>query len=242
MNWFESWFDSKYYSLLYKQRDKQEARFFIDNLVKLLDLKTGSKVLDIACGSGRHASYFHQKGMDVTGIDISKTHIQLAKANSENKIPFEVWDMRKCYKKNTFDVVVNLFTSFGYFATEEENILALNAMRDNLNDSGIIVIDFLNTEKAIQDLVENEQKSIDGIVFEIKRFVQDDFICKNIRFSDNDQSFSFTEKVKALGLTDFNRMFNFAHLKIINVFGDYDLSLFDIENSNRLIILAKKWD
>ena len=75
MSWFVNWFDSPYYHLLYKNRDEKEAQVFIDNLIEKLQLKKGSKLIDIACGKGRHATYFNKKGMNVVGVDLSKNSI-----------------------------------------------------------------------------------------------------------------------------------------------------------------------
>ena len=78
MDWFKNWFDSKYYHILYKNRDEQEAVFFLNKIINHIKLKKG-KVLDVACGKGRHAKYLNKIGFDVVGIDLSKNSIDLAK-------------------------------------------------------------------------------------------------------------------------------------------------------------------
>jgi len=128
MSWFANWFDSPYYHLLYKNRDEKEAQVFIDNLMTHLQIPKGSKLLDIACGKGRHASYFNKKGMDVVGVDLSFNSINTAKKNENATLKFEVLDMRKAFKSNEFDIVTNLFTSFGYFEKDEDEQKTINAM------------------------------------------------------------------------------------------------------------------
>ena len=78
MEWFEDWFNSKYYHILYKNRDKSEAIFFLRNIINQLKFKDG-KILDVACGKGRHAKYFNKLGFEVIGIDLSQKSIEFAK-------------------------------------------------------------------------------------------------------------------------------------------------------------------
>ena len=79
MSWFANWFDSEYYHVLYKNRDEKEAEFFIENLVQYLNFQKRRKLLDIACGKGRHATYFNSLGFDVVGVDLSSNSITTAK-------------------------------------------------------------------------------------------------------------------------------------------------------------------
>ena len=122
MNWYTDWFNSPYYHILYKNRDDKEAQFFIDNLIKHLKIKKNSKILDVACGKGRHAYYFHKKNMIVNGIDISLNSINDAKKNKKIGLNFFVHDMRIPFKLKEFDVITNLFTSFGYFDCENDEL------------------------------------------------------------------------------------------------------------------------
>ena len=239
MDWFSDWFNSKYYHILYQNRDEKEAEQFLSKLQVFFRKK--DQILDIACGSGRHSIFLNSLGYQITGIDLSEKSIKAAKHKSDNKIPFNVWDMRKSYKKEHFDVVLNLFTSFGYFDSEKEDLEAIQAIINNLKDEGILIIDFLNSEKVITNLVESEQKTLSGIKFNINRKLEEGFILKNIQFTDKGKDFEFTEKVKALNLSDFTKLLNFAQLKISDIFGDYQLTKYSPTDSDRLIIVAKKW-
>jgi 2-polyprenyl-3-methyl-5-hydroxy-6-metoxy-1,4-benzoquinol methylase len=119
--WFEAWFDTSYYHSLYKNRDEIEAKKFIENLVHFLKLKNGQPVLDLACGKGRHSITLNELGLNVLGVDLSKNSIESAK-NSENEtLKFDIHDMRENLSSNSFDVVFNLFTSFGYFDNLTDN-------------------------------------------------------------------------------------------------------------------------
>ena len=240
MNWFANWFDSPYYHLLYKNRDDKEAQSFIDNLICRLKIPKKSMILDIACGKGRHSIYFNKRGMKVEGIDLSHNSINIAKKEENTTLNFSVYDMRKVFKKDTFDIIVNLFTSFGYFKKNEDEQKAITAMALSLKQEGTLIIDFMNTKKVIKNLVESERKEVDGVNFNIKRSIRNNYIIKDIIFSDNGNNYQFQEKVKALTLDDFSKLISHAGLKIIDIFGDYRLKDFNALTSERLIIICKK--
>jgi len=240
MSWFANWFDSSYYHILYKNRDEKEAEHFIDNLITKLQIKKGSKLIDIACGKGRHATYFNSLGLDVVGVDLSPNSIAAAIKNENATLQFAVHDMRKVYQKNNFDIATNLFTSFGYFEKEEDEQKAINAMQKNLKSEGLLIFDFMNVKKVISNLVLKEQKVIDKITFNIKRKVESGHIIKDIEIIDGTKKKHFQEKVKVLTYTDFSTFISNAGLKIIDIFGNYKLEDFDSIFSDRLILICKK--
>ncbi len=236
--WFASWFDTPYYHILYKDRDYKEAQTFMDNIVDYLNLPEEAKILDLACGKGRHSIYLNQMGFDVTGVDLSENSIAQASKFSNDKLHFAVHDMREpCAEK--FDAILNLFTSFGYFENEDDNFKTLKAIHDSLSEYGFAVIDFMNVHTVIDNLVASEEKIVDGIHFHIKRKVVDGFILKEIDFEDKGQTFHFTEKVRALKLEDFEQMMEKAGIYLLDTFGDYKLKKFYKNQSERLIMLFK---
>ena len=240
MSWFANWFDSSYYHILYKNRDEKEAELFIENLITKLQIKKESKLIDIACGKGRHATYFNSLGLDVIGVDLSPNSIATATKNENATLQFAVHDMREVYQKNSFDIATNLFTSFGYFEKMEDEQKAINAMQENLKSEGLLIFDFMNVKKVISNLVLKEQKVIDKITFNIKRKVESGHIIKDIEIIDGTKKKHFQEKVKVLTYTDFSTFISNAGLKIIDIFGNYKLEDFDSIFSDRLILICKK--
>ncbi|KGO90640.1 SAM-dependent methyltransferase [Flavobacterium suncheonense] len=237
-NWFASWFDTPYYHILYKDRDYAEAQHFMDNLTHYLNLPEDAKILDLACGKGRHSVYLNQLGYDVTGADLSENSIAAASEFANEKLHFKVHDMREPFEEK-FDAVFNLFTSFGYFESDDDNLTTLKAIRDSLTEYGFAVIDFMNVNYVINNLVPEEVKTVEGIDFHIKRYVKDNHIFKEIDFEDKGQKFHFTEKVKALTLDDFEQMMEEAGIFLLDVFGDYKLRKFFKNESERLIMIFK---
>lgn len=235
-NWYVSWFDTEYYHILYQDRDYKEAQAFIQNLVDRLGLEKGAHLLDLACGKGRHAIYLHQLGFDVTGVDLSKNSIQKAKTHEKPGLHFEVHNMCEPFNQK-FDAVLNLFTSFGYFEKKKDNVQTLRAIKKDLKPNGFGVIDFMNTAKTIKNLVPEETKTIDGIDFHLKRWVEDGFILKKIDFEDQGEKYSFTERVKSLTLPDFKNLFEKTEAQLLHTYGDYQLNNFEEETSDRLILI-----
>lgn len=238
--WFQYWFNSPYYHILYQLRNDAEAEFFIDNLTNYLNPEADSKMLDIACGKGRHAIYLNKKGFDVTGIDLSEQSIKYARKFENNKLHFLVHDMRKLFYINYFDIALNLFTSFGYFDTEKDHVNALKTFRKCLRADGILVVDYFNTEKIIRNLNSCETKSLDGINFNISKNVVDGKIIKKINFEDQGKIYNFEERVQAFSFEDFERMLSKAGMVIQKTFGSYSLNDFEAFNSDRLILICKK--
>lgn len=236
--WFSSWFDTPYYHILYKERNYREAQVFMDNITHYLNLPEKAKVLDLACGKGRHSIYLNQLGFDVLGADLSENSIAEAQKNANDSLHFKVHDMREPFEEK-YDAIFNLFTSFGYFENEQDNLTTLKAIKESLSDYGFAVIDFMNVHHVLNTLVPEETKVVDGITFNLKRYLKEGHIIKEIAFQDKDKEFLFFEKVKALTLQDFETLMEEAGIYLLDIFGDYKLKKFHKLDSERLILIFK---
>jgi SAM-dependent methyltransferase len=238
--WFSDWFNSPYYHVLYRNRDEEEARFFIDNLAQKLQFSPAHTLLDVACGKGRHATYLNSKGLYVVGLDLSIESIGQARQGENERLHFFVHDMREVFAENSFDFVLNMFTSFGYFESETENLSAIQAMATALRKGGKLVIDFFNAYKVVQDLVPIETKQVDDLTFHIQRKVENQYIVKEIDFEHQGHSYHFEEKVKAIDLDEFSAYCQMAGLQIAQTFGNYSLEPYEEKTSERLILVCEK--
>ena len=238
--WFEDWFDSPFYHILYKNRDDKEAQVFISNLITLLNPNKESLFVDVACGKGRHAMFLNSLGYTVDGFDLSENSITNAQLKETSTLQFFTNDIREPLKRNHYDFAFNLFTSFGYFDDENDNQKAINAIAESLNTNGILVLDFMNSIKVIQHLNKQETKEIDTIKFNIKRSFTKGHIVKDINFEAENIQYQYQEKVKSISLEAFKNYFLKANLTIDAIFGDYDLNPFELEKSDRLILVARK--
>lgn len=242
-DWFETWFDSKYYHLLYANRDDKEAQKFIQALIAHLQLPQGSAVLDLACGKGRHARMLHELGFEVTGMDLSEMNIKLAKEESADEISFIQQDMREEIPNYQCDLVVNLFTSFGYFDDINDNYKVLESIYNMLAPKGKLIIDFFNADWVKSQKIEKGVCHKENVSFSFNKKIENGFIVKEIVFEDKNigKTGRYKESVQLLSQQDFENLLQESGFRIVNIFGDYQLGQFS-SASERLIIEAEKVD
>jgi SAM-dependent methyltransferase len=239
--WFENWFDSRFYPMLYDNRNVEEASLFVANLVQYLKPAAGSKIVDIACGEGRFAMQLEHLGHEVTGIDLSEQRIEKAKELEGKHLHFYVHDMRFPFYINYFDFAFNFFTSFGYFDTARDNHMAAHAFAAALKKGGTLVVDYFNEQYVENQLVPAETIVKGGIVFDIKRYIEKDKIVKEITLTDEEGvEHYYQERVSAFELKDFIALFQAEGMELQEYFGDYQLNPFDESSSPRLIMIFKK--
>ena|ERR1700744_592754 len=238
--WFYDWFNSPYYHLLYNKRNNAEAEYFVNNLCAHLKPPPHSRLFDIACGRGRFSVYLNKHDYDVTGIDLSVESIRYAREFENDLLRFFVHDMRQLAYNSYFDMAFNLFTSFGYFKTDEEHIQTLTNFNRALKPGGLLILDYFNSIKVLDHLIPKEKKSINGVDFHIRKCVSDNKIIKNIAFEDKGKSYIFNEIVNLFTLDDFRGFFEESGFEIITNFGSYSLEKFNSNQSDRLIFICKK--
>lgn len=247
MDWFEEWFDSPLYEKLYANRDEAEATKLVDLLVETLDLNKCSRILDLGCGRGRHSISMAQKGYHVKGIDLSEQAIKTAREKAEKlgleNISFEVNDMRKPLPE-TFDAIVNLFTTFGYFRSDEENARVFDSVVQMIEPGGMFVLDYLNASQVRNSYRPKDSGEFYDIHYEIERYIENDTIHKDIEFWGdrvNGKRF-YSERVKLYDLKWFREEMGKRNLVIDRVYGDYEGGDFDPETSSRLLLVSRLKD
>ncbi len=234
--WFEEWFDSIWYDILYANRNEEEAEAFMDKLIAFLKPSENDSFLDLACGSGRHAICLAKKGYKVTGIDLSKRKIAQAKLKGEGLVDFFVHDMRDPLPDMSFSFILNLYTSFGYFESLSDHIKALNAIRASLKPGGKLVIDYMNARYVTGKLPSEYTRKIGGITFQIKKHKEKNCVIKEIDILE--KGLHFIEKVRLFTLDDFREILESTDFEIQAIFGDYKLNPYEDLASERLIIIT----
>lgn len=238
--WFSEWFDSPYYHTLYKQHDEKDAQRALDNLLQALNLPQGSRILDLACGKGRHARHLADQGYDVTGLDISNASIAFARQFEHERLAFYQYDMRLPYRVNYFDGILNMFTSFGYFQHDRDHLLVLKNVQKGLKPGGLFLLDYFNSVWVRAHLVRQEVKIVDNIEFYLKKSARMGHVYKTVEFTTGGRPFKFRERVRLFTLADFEQLYAAAGLQLVQTFGGYDLCPYDPEESKRLIMIVRK--
>lgn len=235
MTWYREWFGEEYLEL-YAHRDEQEARrqvaFFRDRFGDVAGV-----ILDLACGTGRHLTELNGEGFAAAGCDLSFTLLRTG-IDEYGPLPVARADMRALpFCSNSFGGLVNFFTSFGYFATEEENLDVVREMARVLRPGGVFLFDYLNVDRELEGLVERESLDTPRGRVEIERW-----------FDPRDRSFNkritigqkrFLERVRGYDLGEITTMFNSSGLSIDEAFGDFQGAPFDV-TSPRLILVGSR--
>lgn len=221
--WYEESF-GKDYLLVYKHRNQQDASREVEQAAKWLALKENDLILDLCCGMGRHAISLAKRGYNVVGLDLSGVLLEKAVSMSNGlAIPFIQADMRNLpLIDSSFDVVLNLFTSFGYFRDDLENERVLAEIARVLKPEGRFLIDFLNRNSVIETLVPESRREVDGRQIREKRWIAGDFVCKTIDIEDEQGKRTYQERVKMYDLDHLLLMLEKYSLKAKEIFADFD--------------------
>jgi len=239
--WFTRWFGKEYLDL-YPHRDEAEARAAVDMILRTLDETLGDApmhaALDLACGSGRHTRALCDYVWTV-GLDLSATLLEVAAAESPS-VPFVRADMRVLpFAAEAFDLVINLFTSFGYFATDEENRTVLREVHRVLGSGGTFVLDYLNADNVRDTLVPEDTRGVgDRIVTQRRKITEDGrYVEKTI--SATDCANKYLERVRLFEPVELRSLITDAGFTITHELGDYDGSALEAD-SPRTIFFARR--
>jgi len=218
--WFEQWFGEEYHAL-YPHRDDEDARRAVALIRSVVPWGSGGgdRILDLACGPGRHAAELARWGGQVVGFDLSRA--MLLRARERSRGALVRGDMRALpFRDGSFTLAVNLFTSFGYFLNEDENRRVVNQVAAALAPGGHFVLDYLNAEHVRRTLKVTEQAN--GRDVRVRRRIDgaNRFVIKEIELRDEGRRFE--ERVRLYGADELVALLTDAGLRVVARFGDYD--------------------
>lgn len=239
-DWFKKWFSSDEYLSLYSHRNIEDAENLLSLILSNVNIPEKAKVLDAACGAGRHSIILSKLGYDVTAFDLSKNLLNIGKENSKyalTDVDFLCADIRGIYFRRSFDLVLNMFTSFGYFESDVENFHFFNNAKKFLKKGGFLVLDYINSAYLHNNLVSESITKLDGKVIREKRKILDDFVVKEIEIIYEGCTKVFNESVKLYSFDKLIQMFEDIGFRTYKIFGDYNGGTFSESESERLIII-----
>jgi SAM-dependent methyltransferase len=231
--WFEEWFGEEYLRL-YPHRDDTDAERAVALIRRTVPFEAGWRVLDVACGAGRHARAFTAAGARCVGLDLSAILLRLARQVTD--APLVRADMRWLpIRPQSMDLTVNLFTSFGYFEHDAEHTAALTEMISTVRPGGWFVIDFLNAASVRRRLVPEEVLEVDGSRMRISRSVSPDgrYVCKSIRSPSGRQ---YRERVRLFEPGQISAMLAAEGVDVRSRFGDYDGSPLAADSARTILL------
>ncbi|PQP80843.1 class I SAM-dependent methyltransferase [Paenibacillus sp. PCH8] len=241
--WYKKSFGEDYL-LVYKHRDVQGACQEVHKMINWLKLEPDSEVLDLCCGMGRHSLALADAGLKVTGIDLSDVLLREARLmDIEHRVSWCHADMRELPLEGGFDAVVNLFTSFGYFLEDGEQLKVLCAIHRMLRPGGSYIIDFMNTAYVTRHLVSHSVREDEGQRIEEFRKIEDGFVQKEIRIMDTtsgDEPRTYQERVKLYTREQLSQLLSEAGLQVDQVHGGYDEEKYDEQTSPRMIFVGHR--
>lgn len=238
--WYESSFQEDYLKI-YAHRDENQAMRELEKLLTYIPHKPRQKVLDLCCGQGRHSRWLALHGFNVVGVDLSSVLLQEAIKNTLNlPVQYMRADARRVPFYEEMDLVVNLFTSFGYFDENEENEQVLHAVSSSLKPGGYFLLDYLNPDFLTTNLEPFTQTFMKNMEILQYRSLTEQYVHKRISIKEDGTERSYEEKVKLYRLEQLVPMLERNHLHIQYVFGDYDASGFIASTSPRMVLICRK--
>jgi SAM-dependent methyltransferase len=243
MYWWQKFFDENYLKV-YKELGKESSRE-VESIIRMMDLKPKARILDLCCGYGRHSMELAQRGFKVTGYDLSDFFLRKAKKDSEAsglKIEYIKGDMRKLPFENRFDAAINIFTSFGYFHQDKDDLKVLKGVHKALKERGLFLLDMKNREQLIRNFQRRRWHPEKDFVM-----LEDNFLdlftsrwesTRTLVFGNGKRS-EHSFSLRLYSFAEILGMLKKAGFMLESVYGDFDLSEYSLD-SPRMILISRK--
>lgn len=243
--WFEDWFASDLYLDVYKHRNEEDALKLLKLISENISINKSDLILDAACGAGRYSKILTEHGYNVLGFDLSLPLLKVAKKklleiDPKTQLPLFRADLREVQLKKRLKLILNVFTSFGYFETDDENFRFAGNSINFLVDGGYFVFDFINQPYLENNLVPESEKKIDGYVIREIRKIEKGRVIKTIKIMKDNNQQKFIESVKLYSKKEIVNRFERIGFNVLKVFGNYDGDDYNELSSDRLIIIFQK--
>jgi SAM-dependent methyltransferase len=243
--WYEESFGERYLDL-YPHRSEAEAEQDVQKLLTLTGLHRDKPVLDLGCGAGRHLQALRAHGFNnLVGLDLSEALLREAArrlSSTGGGVTLVRGDMRVIPFQDRFAAVLSFFTSIGYFETDSENARVFTSVFESLAGDGLFVIDFFNRIYVIENIVAEDERTLQGMLVRSDRSISNDGrrIVKKMRVTtEQGEEMEFTESVRLFTGTELVALLTGAGFTDICTYGSLSGEPFT-RNSERLVVVASK--
>ena len=239
--WYRDWFDGDYLKV-YAHRDRGDAVDYVDLLMRATAAAPGARLLDVACGAGRHLPLLTARGLRVTGLDLSPTLLAEARRTTGGAVPLVRADMRALpFPAARFALVSSFFTSFGYF-DDGDNRAVLAEQARALGAGGHLFLDLLNRDAAVRDLLPESRREASGLTVRERRRWDPDSrrIRKDIELDDGGAVRRVRESVRLYDADELAALLGAVGLAVVDRFGDGRGAPYDPAASPRLVVIARR--
>jgi SAM-dependent methyltransferase len=216
----------------------------IEQILSLIRIDAGAPVLDLCCGIGRHSLELARRGFRVTAVDRTRAYLNCARKESVKEglqIEFVQKDMRRFRRPGSFDCVVNLYTSFGYFENPRDDQRVLTNVYRSLRKGGTFVLEMMGKEIIARIFAEREWRRHDDVILLAERRVCDNWSRINNRWivitQDSKDEFEFSHRIYSA--VELCELFDKAGFRSVKVFGDFGGSPYD-NKAQRLVVTGRK--
>jgi SAM-dependent methyltransferase len=237
-DWFEDWFGEEYLAL-YEHRDQHEAREMAQLIASRVGAATNAPVLDLACGAGRHQRMLTDNGWWTVGLDLSPSLLRTARV-ADREAPLVRADMRALpFATGSFALVVNLFTSFGYFRDDAMHLRVITEVGRITRPGGWFVLDYLHAAHVRASLVARDERTVGTVTVEQEREITScgRYVRKTITLGDLGRT--FVERVRLFEPAELVGLCTEAGFQVDAVLGDYAGAPHD-PASPRTILFARR--
>mgnify|MGYP001771450140 FL=1 len=246
----KQWFENESYwqnfgPVMFDSQRWAEAPGIAESVIKIAGLTKGSSVLDAGCGPGRISVELAAKGLDVTGVDIIQSELDAAKdsADAEGvKLDLINCDLRSFKSQKKFDCAINLYTSFGYCDTIEEDFQILKNIADSLRDNGFFILECTSRETAILYFTDGEWFERSGLTVLTQFSVEgawEGLRSKWTIINRDGQRIEHEFVQRLYSAIELKRMMIRAGFNSVEIYGNYDFSPYN-EHAKTMVIVAKK--
>lgn len=255
-NWWKTIFDKKYLDTYLADLTSKRTSQEVDFIVNKIPLSQKDKILDLACGHGRHSIELAKRGFDVVGLDYSTPFIEKAKkdsAKAKANVKFIQGDMRSLPFNQEFGVVLMLFTAFGYF-NDKQNKQVLNQINKVLKQNGRFLLDVISGEAVKSRFSKEGQKEKSSQILKMKKMVEmggvmvdetewydpeQQLIHNHREWQNKDQKSKYDYFLRVYTVGQYKQMLEHAGFEFKSIWGDF-LGNPPSDDNHRTIILAQK--